>query len=101
MDALGRLAGGLAHDFNNLLTVISVYTDLLLNRRNRHNQLERYAGEIKKAVDNATTLTSQLLTLSRKQMLPPTAGRPQCRDRQAGGHYTANGRSSDPAGNRA
>lgn len=71
MEALGRLAGGLAHDFNNLLTVISVYTDLLLNRRNRHNQLERYAGEIKKAVDNATTLTSQLLTLSRKQMLPP------------------------------
>ena len=71
MDALGRLAGGLAHDFNNLLTVISVYTDLLLNRRNRHNQLERYAGEIKKAVDNATTLTSQLLTLSRKQVLPP------------------------------
>jgi signal transduction histidine kinase len=42
-----------------------------LNRRNRHNQLERYAGEIKKAVDNATTLTSQLLRLSRKQMLPP------------------------------
>jgi two-component system, cell cycle sensor histidine kinase and response regulator CckA len=71
MDALGRLAGGLAHDFNNLLTVISVYTDLLLNRRNRHNQLERYAGEIKKAVDNATTLTSQLLTLSRKPMLQP------------------------------
>jgi two-component system cell cycle sensor histidine kinase/response regulator CckA len=71
MEALGRLAGGLAHDFNNLLTVISVYTDLLLNRRNRHNQLERFAGEIKKAVDSATTLTSQLLTLSRKQMLPP------------------------------
>ena len=71
MDALGRLAGGLAHDFNNLLTVISVYTDLLLSRRNRHNQLDRYAGEIKKAVDNATTLTSHLLTLSRKQMLPP------------------------------
>jgi len=71
MDALGRLAGGLAHDFNNLLTVISVYTDLLLNRRNRPNQLERYAGEIKKAVDNATNLTSQLLTLSRKQTLPP------------------------------
>jgi two-component system, cell cycle sensor histidine kinase and response regulator CckA len=71
MEAIGRLAGGLAHDFNNLLTVISVYTDLLLNRRNRHNQLERYAGEIKKAVDNATTLTNQLLTLSRRQTLPP------------------------------
>jgi nitrogen-specific signal transduction histidine kinase/ActR/RegA family two-component response regulator len=71
MDAIGRLAGGLAHDFNNLLTVISVYTDLLLNRRNRNNQLERYAGEIKKAVDNATTLTNQLLMLSRRQTLPP------------------------------
>jgi PAS domain S-box-containing protein len=71
MNAIGRLAGRMAHDFNNLLTVISVYTDLLLSRRNRHNQLERYAGEIKKAVDNATALTSQLLTLSCKQQLQP------------------------------
>jgi two-component system, cell cycle sensor histidine kinase and response regulator CckA len=73
MEAIGRLSGGLAHDFNNLLTVISVYTELLLSRRNRHDQLERYAGEIKKAVDNATTLTGQLLTLSRKQTLQPRA----------------------------
>jgi PAS domain S-box-containing protein len=71
MEAIGRLAGGVAHDFNNLLTVISVYTELLLSRRNRHDQLERYASEIKKAVDNATGLTGQLLTLSRKQMLQP------------------------------
>lgn len=73
MEAIGRLAGGVAHDFNNLLTVISVYTELLLSRRNRHDQLERYASEIKKAVDNATTLTGQLLTLGRKQMLQPRA----------------------------
>jgi two-component system cell cycle sensor histidine kinase/response regulator CckA len=71
MEAIGRLAGGVAHDFNNLLTVISVYTELLLSRRNRHDQLERYTSEIKKAVDNATSLTSQLLTLGRKQMLQP------------------------------
>jgi two-component system cell cycle sensor histidine kinase/response regulator CckA len=71
MEAIGRLSGGVAHDFNNLLTVISVYTELLLSRRNRHDQLERYANEIKKAVDNATGLTNQLLTLSRKQMLQP------------------------------
>jgi two-component system cell cycle sensor histidine kinase/response regulator CckA len=71
MEAIGRLSGGVAHDFNNLFTVISVYTELLLSRRNRHDQLEHYAGEIKKAVDNATTLTSQLLTLSRKQILQP------------------------------
>jgi two-component system, cell cycle sensor histidine kinase and response regulator CckA len=73
MEAIGRLAGGVAHDFNNLLTVISVYTELLLSRRNRHDQLEHYTGEIKKAVDNATTLTSQLLTLGRKQLLQPRA----------------------------
>ncbi|HEX9871482.1 MAG TPA: response regulator, partial [Candidatus Tectomicrobia bacterium] len=73
MEAIGRLAGGVAHDFNNLLTVISVYAELLLSRRNRHDQLERYTSEIKKAVDNATTLTSQLLTLGRKQMLQPRA----------------------------
>jgi two-component system, cell cycle sensor histidine kinase and response regulator CckA len=71
MEAIGRLSGGVAHDFNNLLTVISVYTELLLSRRNRHDQLERYANEIKKAVENATGLTNQLLTLSRKQMLQP------------------------------
>src|SRR6266550_5837824 len=30
MEAVGRLAGGIAHDFNNLLTVITSYSDLLL-----------------------------------------------------------------------
>jgi two-component system cell cycle sensor histidine kinase/response regulator CckA len=71
MEAIARLAGGVAHDFNNLLTVISVYAELLLSRRNRPDQLERYAGEIKKAVDNATGLTGQMLTLSRKQIIQP------------------------------
>ena len=71
MEAIGRLAGGVAHDFNNLLTVISVYSQLLLSRRSSHDQLQRYATEIKKAVEHATGLTNQLLTLSRKQMLQP------------------------------
>jgi two-component system, cell cycle sensor histidine kinase and response regulator CckA len=71
MEAIGRLAGGVAHDFNNLLTVISVYSQLLLSRRSSHDQLQRYATEIKKAVEHATALTNQLLTLSRKQMLQP------------------------------
>jgi two-component system, cell cycle sensor histidine kinase and response regulator CckA len=71
MEAIGRLAGGVSHDFNNLLTVISVYSELLLSRRSNHDQLQRYAREIKKAVEHATALTGQLLTLSRKQMLQP------------------------------
>jgi signal transduction histidine kinase len=32
MEALGRLAGGVAHDFANLVTLISGYSDILLNR---------------------------------------------------------------------
>ena len=71
MEAVGRLAGTVAHDFNNLLTVISVYSELLMSRRSREEQLHRYAKEIKKAVDHATTLTGQLLTLSHKQLFQP------------------------------
>ena len=32
MEALGRVAGGVAHDFANLVTLISGYSDILLNR---------------------------------------------------------------------
>jgi two-component system, cell cycle sensor histidine kinase and response regulator CckA len=71
MEAIGRLADRVAHDFNNVLTVISVYTELLLSSRNRHEQLERYVTEIKKAVDQATTLTGQLRMLSRTQLRQP------------------------------
>lgn len=71
LDAIGRLAGRVAHDFNNLLTVISLYSELLMGQHRNTDQLHRYAYEIKKAVEHATTLTNQLLALGRKQVLQP------------------------------
>ncbi|HYN14312.1 MAG TPA: ATP-binding protein, partial [Terriglobales bacterium] len=71
MEAVGRLAGGVAHDFNNLLSVIIGYSDLMLERRNSGEFLERGAREIRKAADRAAGLTRQLLAFSRQQVLEP------------------------------
>ncbi len=71
MEAVGRLAGGVAHDFNNLLTVITGYSDLLLEELSDDNRLRRAADEIHKAADRAASLTCQLLAFSRRQVLEP------------------------------
>ncbi|MDE3034408.1 MAG: PAS domain S-box protein [Nitrospirota bacterium] len=69
MDAIGRLAGGIAHDFNNLLTVISGYSQLLLNQLDVGDERRDKAEEIKNAGARAAVLTKQLLAFSRKQVL--------------------------------
>ena len=69
MEAVGRLAGGIAHDFNNLLTVVSGYTEVLLDQLPLANPLRAKAEAIQQASDRATTLTRQLLAFSRKQLL--------------------------------
>ncbi|MFB3923630.1 MAG: PAS domain S-box protein [Terriglobia bacterium] len=71
MEAVGRLAGGVAHDFNNLLTVINGYGGLLLNRLEEGSSFRRYVEEVCKAGDRAASLTRQLLTFSRQQVLEP------------------------------
>jgi two-component system cell cycle sensor histidine kinase/response regulator CckA len=71
MEAVGRLAGGVAHDFNNLLNVIIGYSELMLDRRNSGEFLEKGAREIRKAADRAAGLTRQLLAFSRQQVLEP------------------------------
>jgi PAS domain S-box-containing protein len=71
MEAVGRLAGGIAHDFNNLLTIITGYSDFLVDCFPEGDDRQGFALEVKKAAERAATLTRQLLAFSRKQMLMP------------------------------
>jgi signal transduction histidine kinase/CheY-like chemotaxis protein len=71
MEALGRLAGSVAHDFNNLLTVIRGHGELMLDRVQAKEPLFHNAQQICKTADRATSLTRQLLTFSRRQVLQP------------------------------
>ncbi|MFO0774644.1 MAG: PAS domain S-box protein [Nitrospiraceae bacterium] len=69
MEAIGKLTGGIAHDFNNLLTVIRGYTDLSREELDRTAPARVQLDAIGQAVDRATTLTQQLLTFSRQQVV--------------------------------
>ena len=70
MEAIGRLAGGVAHDFNNLLTVISGYTELLLEEMPPGHRLRDAITTIRDTGHSAAALTGQLLTFSRSQVVP-------------------------------
>jgi len=71
METIGRLAGGVAHDFNNLLTAINGRCDLLLRKLNESDAMYNELKEIRKAGGRAASLTSQLLTFSRQQIIKP------------------------------
>jgi PAS domain S-box-containing protein len=71
LKAVGLLAGGVAHDFNNLLTVITGYSELLLQKIGKESPMHAEVEEIKRAGERAASLTQQLLAFSRRQVIEP------------------------------
>jgi signal transduction histidine kinase/CheY-like chemotaxis protein len=71
MEAVGRLAGGIAHDFNNLLTVIIGYCALLLDETLATLDRREALQQIRRASEQAATLTQNLLAFSRRQVASP------------------------------
>jgi signal transduction histidine kinase/ActR/RegA family two-component response regulator len=71
MEAVGRLAGGIAHDFNNLLTVIIGYCSLLLDDRAVALDRREALLQMRRASEQAATLTQNLLAFSRRQVASP------------------------------
>jgi CheY-like chemotaxis protein len=71
MESLGSLAGGIAHDFNNLLTGMLGYAELAQMRLPADSTIQADLEEIRKSAERAATLTKQLLTFARKEVVEP------------------------------
>ncbi|MBE0604340.1 MAG: PAS domain S-box protein, partial [Deltaproteobacteria bacterium] len=71
MEAVGTLAGGIAHDFNNALTGIVGFGELLRNKVERDHQAQHDLDQILLCAERAATLTRQLLTFARRQVIEP------------------------------
>ncbi len=71
METIGTLAGGIAHDFNNILTVVIGSTSMLRlyldSGRMDKEEVDQQINLIDQAATRASTLVTQLLTLSRRQ----------------------------------
>ncbi len=71
LESLGSLAGGIAHDFNNLLSVITNYTGFVAEGIGKDSPLRPDVEQIQRAAERAASLTHQLLTFGRREVVKP------------------------------
>jgi PAS domain S-box-containing protein len=71
LESVGTLAGGIAHDFNNALTGIFGFGELLRMRMSGDERASHDLDEILHCAERAATLTRQLLTFARRQIIEP------------------------------
>ena len=71
MEVVGRLAAGIAHDFNNLLNVINGTAVLASEELREGDPLRADLEDIRRAGERAASLTRQLLSFSRQQIVKP------------------------------
>jgi signal transduction histidine kinase len=72
MATLGQFAGGIVHDFKSILYVIRLYTELLAGKGSLGRDDRKAIEEIANATRRASSLTTQLLAFSRRQVVQPS-----------------------------
>lgn len=71
MESIGRLAGGIAHDYSNLLTAVLGYAELARGNANDPRAILHYLDLVTEAAQRANSLTQQLLSFARRQIVEP------------------------------
>jgi two-component system, cell cycle sensor histidine kinase and response regulator CckA len=71
MEALGRLAGGMAHEANNQMAVVIGFADFILRRPDIPEDVRGDLEQIRRAAKRTASVTQQLLTFSRRQLVQP------------------------------
>jgi signal transduction histidine kinase/ActR/RegA family two-component response regulator len=77
-ELLGRMAASLAHDVNNSLLVISACSEMLGDGGLSEHERKETRDAIGSAVRQASSLTGQLLSLSRKRVASPARLSTEC-----------------------
>jgi PAS domain S-box-containing protein len=71
LEAIGQLTAGVAHDFNNLLQAMMSILELIDDDTGVPRETQEKVSSAIRIADQGATLTQQLLSFARKQVLAP------------------------------